>query len=327
MMWASFRLQRVQLLTLLGVVVVGTGVLVLLRSTMVDQITSSGLTECVERGGRACASAAQNEFLDDWSNLFQLARILILVLPIVIGVFVGAPLFAQELEHGTHVLAFTQSVSRTRWMLSKLVVALVPALVVVAALQYLVWWWLDAAGTLGPQINGAWHPVNFAIEHVSPVAYTLFAFAVGAFVGVVSRRTLVAMTTAFGVFVVARLALEGQLNRFVSPERRVAADGLTVDLRDGALPVGKGWLDAAGLEVPWDRSVTVSDACRAATPGASQGQEEFLACMRESGLANRYSLVLPESSAWVAHLYDAAIFGGFAVVLLAGTVWALRRQS
>ncbi|GLY47770.1 ABC transporter permease subunit [Lentzea sp. NBRC 102530] len=327
MIWASFRLQRVQLLTLLGVLVVGGGALVLLRSSMVGAITSARLTECVERGGTACASVDQNAFLDDWSNLFQVARILIIVLPILIGVFVGAPLFAQELEHGTHVLAFTQSVSRTRWMLSKLVVALVPALVVVAVLQYLVWWWLTAAGTLGPRINGAWHPVNFGIDHVSPVAYTLFAFAVGAFVGVVARRTLVAMTAAFGVFVVARFALDGQVNRFVTPERRVAADGLTVDMRDGALSVGRGWLDAAGLEVPWDRAVSVSDACRTTSSAATQGQEEFLACMRESGLENRYSLVLPESSTWIAHLYDAAIFGGFAVLLLAGTVWALRRQS
>ncbi|MGW6441442.1 ABC transporter permease subunit [Lentzea sp. NPDC055074] len=327
MIWASFRLQRVQLLTLLGVLVVGAGVLVLLRSAMVDAITSAGLTECAARGGRACASDAANVFLGDWGNLFQIARILVIVLPILIGVFIGAPLFAQELEHGTHVLAFTQSVSRTRWTLSKLLVALVPALVVVAVLQYLVWWWLTAAGTLGPRGNGAWHPVNFGIDHVSPIAYTLFAFALGAFVGVVSRRTLVAMTAAFSVFVVVRFALVGQVNRFVPSERRVAADGAAPDLRDGGLQVGSGWLDAAGLEVPRDRSMAVSEACRTAPSGTPPGQEEFLACVRESGLVNRYALVLPENSAWLAHLYDAAIFGGFAVLLLAGTVWALRRQS
>ncbi|SFR29864.1 ABC-2 family transporter protein [Lentzea waywayandensis] len=325
MIWASFRLQRVQLLTLLGVLVVGAGVLVLLRSNMVDAITSAQLTQCAARGGSACASDAQNVFLADWSNLFQIARILIIVMPILIGVFIGAPLFAQELENGTHVLAFTQSVSRTRWMLSKLVVALVPALVVVVVLQYLVWWWLTAAGTLGPRVNGAWNPVNFGIDHVSPIAYTLFAFALGAFIGVVSRRTLVAMTAAFGVFVAVRFVLVGQVNRFVPSERRVAVDAPAA--RDGGLQVGSGWLDAAGLEVPRARSLAVSDACRTAPSGTPPGQEEFLACMRESGLMNSYALVLPESSAWLAHLYDAAIFGGFAVLLLAGTVWALRRQS
>lgn len=322
MIWASFRLQRVQLLTLLGVLVVGAGVITLLRTSMVGAITSAQLTECAAQGGTACTSEAQNAFLGDWSNLLQIARMVIIVLPILIGVLIGAPLFAQELENGTHVLAFTQSVSRTRWMLSKLLVALVPALVVVVVLQYLVWWWLTAAGTLGPRVNGAWNPINFGIDHVSPIAYTLFAFSLGAFIGVVSRRTLVAMTAAFGVFVAVRFALAGQVNRFVPSERRVDGPGQA----DG-LWVGSGWLDAAGREVPRDRYWPVTDRCLGAPSEPQRGQEEFLACMREGGMAKPYTLVLPEGSAWLAHLYDAAIFGGFAVLLLAGTVWAVRRQA
>ncbi|MDX3659858.1 ABC transporter permease subunit [Streptomyces sp. ID05-26A] len=323
MIWASFRLQRTQLLTLLGVLVVGAGVITLLRTTMVDAITSAQLTQCVAQGGSACTSEAQNAFLGDWSNLLQVARMLIIAVPILVGVFIGAPLFAQELENGTHVLAFTQSVSRTRWMLSKLVVALVPALIVVVVLQYLVWWWLTAAGTLGPRVNGSWNPINFGIDHVSPIAYTLFAFSLGAFLGVVSRRTLVGMTAAFGVFVAVRFVLAGQVNRFVPSERRVDGSGPAGD----GLRVGSGWLDAAGQEVPRDKYWPVTDACLKALPESSRGQEEFLACMREGGMAKAYSVVLPESSAWLAHLYDAAIFGGFAVLLLAGTLWALRRQA
>lgn len=322
MIWASLRLQRAQLLTLLGVLVVGAGVIVLLRSSMVGAITSAQLTQCAAEGGGACNSDAQNAFLGDWSNLLQIARLLIIVLPILVGVFIGAPLFAQELENGTHVLAFTQSVSRTRWMLSKLVVALVPALVVVVVLQYLVWWWLTAAATLGPRVNGAWNSINFGIDHVSPIAYTLFAFALGAFIGVVSRRTLVGMTAAFGVFAVVRFALDGQVNRFVPSERRVDGSGEADGLR-----VGSGWLDAAGQDVPRDKYWPVTDACLGAPSGPPRGQEEFLACMREGGMAKPYTVVLPESSAWLAHLYDAAIFGGFAVLLLASTVWALRRQA
>ena len=42
------------------------------------------------------------------------------VAPALIGVFWGAPLVARELEAGTHRLAWTQSVTRTRWLAIKL---------------------------------------------------------------------------------------------------------------------------------------------------------------------------------------------------------------
>jgi hypothetical protein len=196
MIWTSWRRQRAQLITLLGMLVVGAGVIILLRSNMIDALTSSQLTRCVTQAIDECAAPAeaQKTFRTEWATPLQTAQLLIIGLPALIGVFIGAPLFARELEQGTHVLAFTQSVSRTRWMLSKMVVALVPALIVLVALQYLVWWWLTAAGTLGPRLNGSFNAVNFGIEHVSPAGYALFASALGTFVGVVSRRTLAAMT-------------------------------------------------------------------------------------------------------------------------------------
>ena len=150
MIWASWRQQRLQLITLLGLLVVGVGAIALLRSSMLDSITSAQLTACVTQPLQDCAvPEAAKAFQEEWSNPLDMARLLIICVPALIGVFIGAPLFARELEQGTYVLAFTQSVSRTRWMLSKLVIALVPALVVLIALQYLVTWWLSAAGTLG----------------------------------------------------------------------------------------------------------------------------------------------------------------------------------
>ena len=40
--------------------------------------------------------------------------------PAVIGAFWGAPLVARELEAGTHRLVWNQSVTRTRWLATKL---------------------------------------------------------------------------------------------------------------------------------------------------------------------------------------------------------------
>ncbi|USX56186.1 ABC transporter permease subunit [Lentzea sp. HUAS12] len=325
MIWAAFRLQRLQLLTLLGLLVAGSVTVVLLRSNMIDFFTSTRIIECLAPNAGPCPASPEDleAFAANWGDLFLVGRVVIVLLPVLIGVFIGAPLFAQELEQGTHVLAFTQSVSRTRWMLSKLVVALVPALVVLVVLQYLVWWWLDAAGVLGPHANGSFHVLNFGVEHVSPVGYALFAFALGTFAGAVSRRTLVAMTAGLGVFVAARFALFGLANRWVPRERRDAPVGSGGDLGQDGLWVGSGWLDTAGQQVSPDRAAALIKACK---PG-TETQEAYTACLQQSGVAGRYVITIPESSAWLAHVYDFAVFGGLAVVLLAGTAWALRRQS
>jgi len=48
--------------------------------------------------------------------------VLVLVTPALIGMFWGAPLVAREFEEGTYRLAWTQSVTRTRWLVVKLAV-------------------------------------------------------------------------------------------------------------------------------------------------------------------------------------------------------------
>src|ERR1035437_8616701 len=58
----------------------------------------------------------------DLYGLFTWLGFLVIVIPGIIGVFWGAPLVARELEAGTFRLAWTQSVTRTRWLVIKLAV-------------------------------------------------------------------------------------------------------------------------------------------------------------------------------------------------------------
>ena len=55
-----------------------------------------------------------------YARLQVLARRWCSSCPALIGMFWGAPLIARELETGTFRLAWTQSVSRIRWLLVKL---------------------------------------------------------------------------------------------------------------------------------------------------------------------------------------------------------------
>jgi hypothetical protein len=173
-------------------------------------------------------------------------------------------------------------------------------------------------------MNGSFNAINFGIDHVSPVGYALFAFAVGTFLGVVSRRTLAAMTAGLGAFIVVRFALSGLVNRLVPAQRLEVSPATNIDVhQNGSLVLEDGWLDTAGRPVADDKVQALNQACKS----TSDTQEGFLACLPQSGLAKKYADFVPQSQAWQVHLVDAAIFGGLAVLLLAGTAWVLRRQS
>ncbi|MFJ8965593.1 hypothetical protein ACIRG5_40030 [Lentzea sp. NPDC102401] len=321
MTWIVWRQQRPVFITLVAGLAVAVVAILLLRAVMVADLTAGNLLDCVGKGLDACGGPAANEFQTAWFDKMHLAEATVLAAPVLIGVFVGAPLFAREFEQGTHALAFTQSVSRTRWMATKFVVAALPALVVVVVYQLVVHSWLDAAGQLGPLSTGPFYFTTFDAHGVSPVAYTLFAYTLGMFAGAVFKRTLVAMTLTLGLFIVVRVVIGGVREFLIAPTRVLSddLDGRTVER--GPLVVESGFLDAKGAVVadptPMMNCVGKADA---------QGAVDFAACYRENGLAQRYADVIPVDQATTLHLLEASIFAGLAVLFVLGSVWAVRRQ-
>ena len=67
----------------------------------------------------ATAALLDAGFLSHDKFLRDLLGPLMLAVPALLGIFWGAPLVARELETGTYRLAWTQSVTRTRWLAVK----------------------------------------------------------------------------------------------------------------------------------------------------------------------------------------------------------------
>jgi hypothetical protein len=124
--------------------------------------------------------------------------------PLVLGLFWGAPLLAKEFEDGTHSLAWTQGITRHRWLTSNIGWALAAAAVCGAAISAVVTWWSLAHTSLHLSriSNGP-----FDIQGMVPVAYAMFAVALGIAVGSVFRRILPAMAITGAVFVAVRVVI------------------------------------------------------------------------------------------------------------------------
>jgi hypothetical protein len=132
--------------------------------------------------------------------------VLVVVTPGVLGLFWGAPLVAGELEAGTFRLAWTQSVTRTRWLAVRAGLAVLASMAVAGILSLIVTWWAGPFDRAGGNLFG-----TFDQRDLVPVGYAAFAVALGITAGLLVRRTLPAMAVTLVAFVAARLAVAGWL--------------------------------------------------------------------------------------------------------------------
>src|SRR5215472_8980338 len=121
-----------------------------------------------------------------------LGAITLNAVPVVFGMFAGAPLFSREIEAGTLRFACTQGVSRAKWAASRLAVAAAVSTAIGCGLGFAGWWWLGTfrgTGLSAPQ--SAWWAGGLAgVTPVTLTGWTLFGVMLGACIGALIGRTL-----------------------------------------------------------------------------------------------------------------------------------------
>jgi hypothetical protein len=209
-LWLSFRQFRTQAIVIAAALAALAVVVVIVGSQALANYHAN-VAACASSGN--CSGAAAT-FVAKYQALGQWLSGLVLVVPGLIGVFLGAPLVARELESGTFRLAWTQSISRARWTLCKLGLLGLASVVVAGLCSLLVTWWsspLDLVVGAGPF-------AHFDLRGIVPIAYAAFAFALGVAAGAVIRRTVAAMGTTLVVFVGLRVVfVEFVRSRLMTP--------------------------------------------------------------------------------------------------------------
>jgi len=152
----TLRLARPYLLASIGLIAAVALYAVLTRRAMTANLDASGLDTCLASGGNCQALA--RDFTDKFNVVVNSYRWIAFV-PLLIGMFWGGPLVAREIEQGTYRLAWTQSVSRGRWLATKLGIFLLGAAAVAAILTAVLTWWFgpvervqDGFGRLNPEV-------------------------------------------------------------------------------------------------------------------------------------------------------------------------------
>ena len=224
--WRQSQTQTLLVTGALGVLAIAAAI----TGVRLSHLYHDLVAPCTTNGN---CGLAIGEFVDHYTFLQNALQFLLRIAPALVGIFWGGPLIARELETGVYRLAWTQTVSRSRWVVTKLAVVGGTAVAVAGLLTLTITWWYRSLDQVDHNMFSV-----FDARDVVPIGYTFFAFMLGALAGAVIRRTLPAMAATLGVFVFARIAIQTWVRPYLMPSRH-----LTLSVADSK---GFGFMSSNG---------------------------------------------------------------------------------
>jgi len=341
MIWLTWRQFRAQAVAAAAVLVLIAALLAVTAPALYSLYHSSGLADCQRCAGAAGTFTSQLRFTFD-STVYNVLAAALYGGPALIGMFWGAPLVARELETGTVRLAWNQSVTRTRWMLTKVGLGALGAMAAVGLLSLLAALWsrpVSAAAAAGsPSLGfGRLAPVAFGASGVTPVAYAAFAFALGVLAGVLIRRSIPAMAVTLAVFGGMLISWTKWVRPHLLPARMasvplISGNGQPFNelmISGGHTVTVVGTWAQPGAWLLSNQTVTASGrpftgpAAQACTTGSMQACTRWLASLHLRQLITYQ----PASRYWPLQWEEAGLFLLMAILLTGLSVWWIRRRS
>jgi hypothetical protein len=286
-------------------------VLVVTSLDMASAYQHTGVAACLAGQGQnlSCGGIEQS-FRNHFQSLGGFV-IFLYFLPLLTGLLLAAPI-ALELEQGTYQMIWSQSVSRTWWLMTRLGIVAAVSILVSLGFALLMTWWRSPLDHLDGRLSQ-----GFDFEGTVLIAYTLFALALGVASGVVLRRTAPAIGVTITGFLVLRATVALLRPHYVAPvltrwplsaEPRVPGQSTDWVLNDG-------YMNRAGHEV-----IDVMSICSSTLPKGAMSS-----CLQHYGISY-FRLYQPAGRFWLFQEIESAIFIVPTMALFGITVWWVRHH-
>lgn len=269
--------------------------------------------------------------------LFQLEPVAFLFLPILFGLFWGVPLLTREYAEGTHLLVWMRSISRRKWLTVKLVWLLVATAVFTGAFAALNTWWSKTPNALNADRFAV---SQFGAQGIVPVAYAVFAVALGIAVGAWLRRMMATIGVTLCVLVAVVLVIVPNFVRphYTTPVTVTAAMGeneLDVRLPSGAWVLSKATVDKHGrvfsdFELPnWPpqcQALVRQMQAQTVGSGPKFSQAAVPNCLTAAGYRQiaRYQ---PAYRYWNFQRIEAGLYITLSLIPIGATYWLVLRRD
>jgi hypothetical protein len=291
MIWVNWRQHRSQAIACLGVLAALAVYAIVVSTSMRTAFTNDGLPACLARGP---ATSCENGILSFTNRFGSEVNVafwsVLLIFPGLLGVIIGAPLIARELEFGTWRLAWSQSVTRTRWLVVKLSLVSGGVIVFGAAITAVITWYRAPMDRL----TGHFIPNAYDFEGLVLTAYILCAFGFAVLAGLLLRRSIPAMVAAFIPWLAIRLVIE-----FVFRDHFLAPLTTTANCTQGFCGEGIGFVPQATGRIG-DLVLSINGNVVTYQP------------------ADRF---------WTFQFIEAGIFVALTAAALGATIWLLHRRA
>lgn len=258
-----------------------------------------------------------------------------LLVPMSIGMFLGAPVLAREYSTGTARFAWTQGTERTRLVVTKLTLLGVAALAVGAGLGRLAQWSL-APGIKDFPIGlfNGWQALPFNATPLTMAGGALLGLAIGVLAGAAARRVVPAMAATAAVVIAVftlgyslhnRLLSLGtrtmrDLPRGVHPSGPAAPGGLIslhqIAARGSSGPPGS-WLSQGWYTGPGGHRITGGQVSQLMTMSLRQLTARHVSFWVSYQPASRYGLLVS---------VQASVAALLALSLGALAIWLVQRR-
>jgi hypothetical protein len=316
MIWLTWRQHRLEGLITLGVLAVLGVFLLLTGRAMENSFQQLGLSHCLGPilPGSPCSESMQAFGLQYGLLLFF--DTLLIFLPLLLGALVGAPLVAREVEQRTHLLVWTQSITRTRWLTVKLALVLGAGLLASGALlALLIWWyhpWAQLDGSFGTNAYDTSGPVW--------VAETLLALALGILAGTMTHRVVPAIFLTIALFVAIRVPVASLWRPYFEAPVTLTTPIGQLDnpptLSNQDWVIDTGFIDAQGNKHDGGLQVNGNE-CATLPP---------VQCLQANGVQAHYISYQPADRFWTFQWIESGIYLGFSLLALCAAFWLVRRR-
>jgi len=253
--------------------------------------------------------------------------------PALIGAFVAPLVLARELETGTFRYSWTQSFGQRRWTLAKLVVLAVVVAAAAGAFSLLVSWYYEpyfatANQSLSLSEASPFTVSLFDLRGVVFAAWTLTAFAIGALAGMLIRRVVPAIVATL----VAYTGLAIVAGNFLREHYLAPLFTTNLNVPGSAFVLSQYWTKGGRFVFySWrDAPSALIQACASVPSGPLGTKQSPLAALYPCFVHHGYTQLTsyqPASRFWPFQWIEGGWLLALSVLLLAVTVWLVRRRA